>query len=273
MEQYRKLLLEFSDMLISMSEFVEGSDTGIQWSVICFYFIFWLSFAVLYLVIKIRTEGYESRIGTVSFWIVLSIATFGIGGVVCKLLDTFMGNSRVHIRPIKDWVTIVTPTLISILICLMGVDMYMALYIGFVVAILQIVWATLAPINKNMSILLPDKKNIECYLGSLISSKKLRKKILNNPTGIFSYSVKGEDVQLKRLFECELQTYLLIREKDKFSIIREYKKADGTMIKVMELGNLIYAQIFDSIAAMILLIMVMTPYVPMLIKGLINILG
>lgn len=281
---YVDVLKEIMTAFAHMRVFTSKFSAGYRLPVIKLYLLLLLSIFMVYEIIKIHMTNRDTRIGTISFWLVLSILTFGLGGLVCKSIDWFTEHPRVYKRPYVHGILLFLPFAASVASYMISfskyfekpIDFTLSIYIGLLTFAVQVFGILILPKNKPISIQIAEKPadlSDEKILEALTTESNYRDVIFKRVLGNSYFTRDNKQIEIKKLTAKDLEECLLIGEKRELLLKRFYAKADGTEFMVYELEGLAGAKIAESLAGLLILLTFTTPFFANYIERVLAYLG
>lgn len=274
MQYYRYLFLETKD---AFSNFLACMERLRNNHLFFFFLIVIFGIVSLSVILLFRTAEdrcLQFRIGTVAFWTTASVATFGLAGIIYLIACHFSRHYLVYRYRVRAWPYVVGPSL-----CVLGayfitdryysrIEMtpYKAIYAGFVCFFAQIVWALIKPSNRPFFIQIIQGFSDK---GSLIKLdqgvREARKTLLDRQDKSDPFKTEAKKtsngIRYRVFSESDLESCLLLKEDRNATLERSYQKTDGAILKVVEIESLTGDKIWNSLAGLILFVMINTPYV------------
>lgn len=275
MNYYLNIIKETSHSCERLLETLMDTEKALSFSITIIVFILTISIALIVRLGMISSHGQDTRICTVPFLIVTTICSFGIAGIACWILEARKEN-RINARTYHSWPYLIFPFLASFIFALMSacssngmnIDIYTAIFIGMIATIAEIILISVLPDNKPIYVFLPDSyEQIKEYISLIESDSDFRKRAVKYKDSI-SCSSGNKEVIMKICDKQYMDKYLLIDEYRDKEVIRTYKKPNGEFFKVLALESNFLPKLADSLAGMLLMILISTPYISICIDAI-----
>lgn len=283
MEYYRYM---FKETISAISDFCACMTRLRTENIVYFCLIFSFVVLVLFGIVLLIMTGFcthQLRIGTDAFWVTIIIWTMGVAIIPLLCLCKALKSNFVIRQPVRSLVYTLFPS-----ICVIGsmlitqryyttIEMtpYLAVFVGFIGFIAEIIWSILNPQNKTFFIQVikgfSDRSSLSNFTDAM---REARASLIKIPKDInpFDRAVRTSKTGSKyRVFiEADLEDCLLLEEVRKTKLERIYKKPDGNRIKVIEIESLVSTKIWNSLAGLMLMVMLNTPYISYMIHRVIS---
>lgn len=276
MEYYLKLIENIQNVFMDLIDCINGTESYGGRILLGLYV--YVNIVLVTRILKITNAGKDTRVGTGAFWIVLSILTGGIGGVILIAIDKVCPN-RVFKRPFHSIGYLVFPTLVTLLLSVASYYQWIEIEIDYSLALLGGILSFFVEYfiiffqkqNRRMSIVLGRPQSIQEDAWVIGNNVGIREKIQSGKDGRVTVRIRDADVPFVSISQKELDKYLLIGEYRTASLIRKYIKANGETFCVLELESLVPAKLCSSLAGLMILIGLTTPYIPIALQSVLHI--
>jgi len=281
MKYYADNLRNIGWQFLKLNSLIENDNGHLYMKSIIAYMIIGIGIYSCWKMTTFWWKNQSPNIGTVSFWNVLSLATFGIGGTLGLIINELSCRPKVYSRQNNLNLNVLLPVFTSYGLGIMSsegwipysIDPSLSLLIGIAVGLIQMIVAAVSPINKEMYVQIGSDKAYMDFAKELATNSSSRiglykKKDLDKP--IRQY---GRNISPYKLSKEQISRYLLMSEEENGVVYQKYQRPDGKIISVAEIPNLTYKGVLDSIAGIMLAIILSTPYYSMMLTKMMKFLG